>query len=231
MRTVIVLLKDPRPGQVKTRLAAVCGARRAAILYREWIGFVLARLQPLRGPVSVVGYFDGATKDAFAHWDSLVDDWWAQPKGDLGERLAAGFEVAHLGGGPVVAIGTDCLDVDAPLLQNGFEILSHQDVVFGPAVDGGYYLVGCKRPLPPIFDDIAWSRATVLAETIRRLAKPSWRLALLPPWYDVDTLDDWQMLRGHLAALRRAGRPLPAAHPVELLDASIRGVPLRLRGT
>ena len=139
MRTVLVLLKDPRPGQVKTRLAAVCGARRAAILYREWIGFVLARLQPLRGPVSVVGYFDGATKDAFAHWDSLVDDWWAQPKGDLGERLAAGFEVAHLGGGPVVAIGTDCLDVDAPLLRNGFEILRHQPA--GRSVSPGHFFI------------------------------------------------------------------------------------------
>ena len=191
MRTVLVLLKDPRPGQVKTRLAAVCGARRAAILYREWIGFVLARLQPLRGPVSVVGYFDGATKDAFAHWDSLVDDWWAQPKGDLGERLAAGFEVAHLGGGPVVAIGTDCLDVDAPLLQNGFEILSHQDVVFGPAVDGGYYLVGTARHLPGFFQEIPWSTARTLAAHVSHCENNGWSVGMLPTRRDIDTWDDW----------------------------------------
>jgi glycosyltransferase A (GT-A) superfamily protein (DUF2064 family) len=77
--------------------------------------------------------------------------------------------------------------------------------VLGPATDGGYYLVGCGRRPPPIFEDVAWGGPTVLAESVARLADPAWRLALLPPWYDVDTRDDWRMLCGHLAALRRAG--------------------------
>jgi glycosyltransferase A (GT-A) superfamily protein (DUF2064 family) len=91
-------------------------------------------------------------------------------------------------------------------------------VVLGPATDGGYYLLGCGPKVPPIFDGIAWGRATVLRETIARLSAPSWRVALLPPWYDVDTAEDWAMLRGHLAALRRAGIAPLTPHTESLFD-------------
>jgi glycosyltransferase A (GT-A) superfamily protein (DUF2064 family) len=78
-------------------------------------------------------------------------------------------------------------------------------VVMGPSTDGGYYLIGCARRVPPLFEGIAWSTSRVLADTMAALQDPQWRLSLLPPWYDVDTLDDWRMLQGHVAALRRAG--------------------------
>jgi uncharacterized protein len=202
MRTILVLLKDPRPGKVKTRLAAVCGTTRAALLYREWIGLVLARLQPLRESISVVGYFDGTTKDAFAPWDSMVDDWWAQPTADLGERLAAGFDAAHAREGPVVAIGTDCLDVDAPLLRDGFEVLTHHDVVFGPAVDGGYYLVGTARRLPGFFSGIPWSSAHTLAAHLSYCERSGWSVGMLPTRRDIDTWDDWLRHRREEGASR-----------------------------
>ena len=90
-------------------------------------------------------------------------------------------------------------------MQQAFQELERADVVLGPATDGGYYLVGCGRRLPPIFEGVAWSSNRTLGDTIARLTDPAWRLAVLPPWYDVDTPDDWEMLRGHLAAIRRAG--------------------------
>jgi glycosyltransferase A (GT-A) superfamily protein (DUF2064 family) len=90
-------------------------------------------------------------------------------------------------------------------IKQAFAELDRADVVLGPATDGGYYLVGCARRLPPLFEGIAWGGPRVLLDSIRRLAGSSWRLAVLPPWYDVDTLDDWWALRGHLAALRAAG--------------------------
>src|SRR5205807_4997142 len=90
-------------------------------------------------------------------------------------------------------------------VERAFAELEHADVVLGPATDGGYYLLGCNRRLPPLFDGVGWGGARVLAETLARLPADGWRLALLPPWYDVDTLDDWHMLAGYLAALRRAG--------------------------
>src|SRR5947209_5262014 len=80
----------------------------------------------------------------------------------------------------------------------------HADLVLGPATDGGYYLIGCSRPIPGIFAGIAWGGPRVLSDTVARLPE-SCRLALMPPWYDVDTLTDWLALRGQLAAERRMG--------------------------
>jgi len=92
-----------------------------------------------------------------------------------------------------------------PPVQQAFPLLDHADVVLGPATDGGYYLLGAARRVPPIFAGLPWGTSRVLSETTAKLAESSSRLALLPPWYDVDTLADWQMLVGHVAAMRRAG--------------------------
>ncbi len=85
-----------------------------------------------------------------------------------------------------------------------FAALEHADVALGPAADGGYYLIGCRRTVPPIFDGIAWGGPRVLLDTIAHLPE-SFSLAMLPLWHDVDTLADWFALRGYLAAQRRAG--------------------------
>ena len=119
----------------------------------------------------------------------------------------------------MVLVGTDSPTLPLVLVEQAFQELEQADVVLGPATDGGYYLVGCGRRLPPIFEGVAWSSSRTLTDTIARLADPSWRLALLPPWYDVDTGDDWQMLRGHLAAMRRAGLDPGIPHTAALLDA------------
>ena len=128
-----------------------------------------------------------------------------QSEGDLGQRLER-FIVGRLDDGAerVVVIGTDSPTLPPKFIERAFAELGDADLILGPATDGGYYLVGCRRRLP-IFDGIAWGRDSVLAETIGRLSDPRWRLALLPPWYDVDTPEGWAMLRGHVLAMRRAG--------------------------
>jgi glycosyltransferase A (GT-A) superfamily protein (DUF2064 family) len=163
-------------------------------------------------PPEAEGYFAELAGDRF----TLT----AQADGDLGRRLAAFCEdQLRAGADAVVVLGTDSPTVPLDHVEQAFRELERADVVLGPAVDGGYYLLGCAlhpsplspgrgvrgEELPPIFEGIAWGTSRVLADTIARLADPAWRLALLPPWYDVDTLDDWRMLRGHLAALRKAG--------------------------
>ena len=115
-----------------------------------------------------------------------------------------------------VLVGTDSPTLPLEFVDQAFDRLEGAEVVLGPATDGGYYLVGCAGRVPPIFEGIAWGESRVLAETIARLSDPACRLAMLPPWYDVDTLDDWRMLVGHLAALRRAGID-PRAPNVEAL--------------
>src|SRR4051812_4147153 len=108
---ILVFLKNPEPGKVKTRLATTIGPERAAALYREWIGIVLGTLQPLRDRLDVIGFFDGGPVDLFREWHALADCWLPQSAGDLGERLESGFASAHRLGGPVLAVGTDCLEL------------------------------------------------------------------------------------------------------------------------
>src|SRR5262249_62418629 len=75
----------------------------------------------------------------------------------------------------------------------------------GRAREGGSSLLGCVPPLPPLFEGVRWSTPHVLTDTVARLTDGGPQVAVLPPWYDVDTLDDWRMLQGHLSLLRHAG--------------------------
>jgi rSAM/selenodomain-associated transferase 1 len=137
----------------------------------------------------------------------------AQGDGDLGARMARFIAARQRGGASaVVIVGADSPTLPMDYVEQAFTLLQTADVVIGPACDGGYYLIGCGPRLPPVFEGITWGGPRVLAETVAALADPQWRLALLPPWYDVDTPADWDMLCGHLAALRRAGIDPRAPH-------------------
>jgi uncharacterized protein len=198
MPTLLVFLKYPAAGQVKTRLAVSIGPERAAELYREWVGLVLARLEPLRGAVRIIGCFDGAPQAAFAPWDKLVDEWWPQPAGDLGRRLQSGFETWQAGDGRIAAIGTDCLDIDAALLQSAFCALEEADVVFGPTLDGGYYLLGAARRLPGLFDGVPWSTTETLTAHAGLCRQHGWSVEFLPTLRDIDTWEDWLEYNRHI---------------------------------
>jgi rSAM/selenodomain-associated transferase 1 len=189
MPTLLVFLKYPAPGRVKTRLAESLGPVAAANLYRQWIDLVFAQVQPLRGQISVVAYYTGADLPSFSSWHPLADQWWMQPEGELGTRLASGFEKAAQ---PTVAIGTDCLELDSSLLLEAFSGLGKYDAIFGPAQDGGYYLVGTSRHLTGFFTTIPWSSRHTLASHLSHCQRNGWSFSLLRERYDIDTLDDWQ---------------------------------------
>jgi hypothetical protein len=193
--TLLVFLKYPEAGRVKTRLAEEIGATAAAELYRDWIGIVLQNIQPVRPTVHVVGYFAGADVWQFATWNALVDAWRPQPEGSLGDRLAAGFAWAHSRGGSVIAIGTDCLDLAAEHIARSANLLGEADVVLGPATDGGYYLVASQRLVPNLFVNVRWSSPRTLNDQRRQCDRLGLRVALLAELADIDTLDDWLAYR------------------------------------
>ena len=102
--------------------------------------------------------------------------------------------------GLVVAVGTDCLELDARLVRDAFAILKLHDAVFGPATDGGYYLVGTARHLDGFFNGVRWSSPETLIDHTRRCDSRGFSHDFLPTLADIDTWDDW------LAHCRRAGR-------------------------
>jgi rSAM/selenodomain-associated transferase 1 len=195
--------KWPAPGVVKTRLGGApdWGTRVA----RAFLLDTLTRLSAIAAE-RVLAF---APADREADFSALVQGRFGlalQTAGDLGRRLSEFIaQQLQTGARAVVVVGTDSPTLPLPYIERAFAELDTADVVLGPATDGGYYLVGCGPRLPPIFTNVAWSSERVLADTIACLSDPHWRLAVLPPWYDVDTPADWTMLCGHVAALRRAG--------------------------
>jgi uncharacterized protein len=204
-RVLGLFAKQPATGAVKTRLAAATSAEWAAHVATAFLYDTVERLAGIAAR-RVLAF---SPDDAQAYFASVVGNRFElmpQGTGDLGERMARFFS-SQIAAGSVatVLLGTDSPTVPLDLVEQAFAALAQADLVLGPATDGGYYLIGCGPRLPPIFDGIAWSSSSVLADTVARLTEPSWRVALLPPWYDVDTWDDWQMLCGHVAALERSG--------------------------
>lgn len=201
---LLVFLKYPAPGRVKTRLAADLGPHAAARLYRRWIELVFRQLQPLRPDYRLLALYDGAPLGRFAPWLPLADRWLPQHHGNLGQRLDAAFRQIQLDEPgtavpsyprPACAIGTDCLELDPPLIRQAFQLLGTCDVVLGPAYDGGYYLIGTAAFCPRLFDNIRWSTPWTLDDQIRQCRQLGCSYACLPPRRDIDTLDDWRALR------------------------------------
>jgi rSAM/selenodomain-associated transferase 1 len=210
-RVLGLFAKWPAPGAAKTRLCAGRGAEWGARVARAFLLDTVERLAEV-GDRRVLAF---APPTAEADFAALLRDRFAlapQADGDLGRRLA-GFAAEQFaaGAGSLVLVGADSPTLPVEYVERAFAELRGADVVLGPATDGGYYLIGFGRRVPPVFDGIAWGTSRTLADTVARL-DGAWRLALLPPWYDVDTPDDWAMLCGHLAALRRAGADSGARH-------------------
>jgi rSAM/selenodomain-associated transferase 1 len=188
------------PGDAKTRL----GDRGAEIAR----AFLLDSVERF-AQIDVRRVLAFAPADAQQQFADLVQGKFnlvPQLPGDLGQRLR-GFldEQLRAGAESVVFVGTDSPTLPLEYVAEAFTMLARADVVLGPAADGGYYLLGCARRVPPIFHGVSWSSSWVLRDTVAALSDPQWRVSLLPPWYDVDTPDAWEMLRGHVAALRRCG--------------------------
>ncbi len=191
MRRVIVFLKTPRPGLVKTRLASELDAESAAAICRVLIE---RSMEALRNEPSVeIRYApDDAGEETAA---MLRPGWRAMPQGvgDLGERLARAVSAAGQdGAGPIVIVGTDTPDLVAEDLEAAFAAMEEHDVVLGPAYDGGYWLVGMRHPMPELFVGIPWSTPRVLEATMQRAKESGLRVKLLRKLRDIDTLDDWR---------------------------------------
>ncbi len=205
-RVLGVFAKWPVPGGVKTRLGPPAFAARVASAFLRDTLDRLSRVQ--HADQRVLNFAPLASERDFASLTAGRYGLRPQGEGDLGQRLARFCaEVVARGARSVVVVGTDSPTLPVEYVEEAFDKLEPgpNTLVLGPAADGGYYLFGCAGGVPPVFTGIDWSTARVLHQTVARLQDPAWKLVLLPPWYDVDTPDDWELLKGHVAALRRAG--------------------------
>jgi hypothetical protein len=186
-----IFLKYPTPGQVKTRLAEVMGADAAATCYREMADLVLAHTAEADAYRRTLFITPKERILDFVRW--LPDETFLPQRGeDLGARMADAISRLLAQGDCAVLIGSDVPDISAAMIAEAFDHLQHHDLVIGPALDGGYYLIGMKQLHPPLFEDIAWSTPEVLAETLRKAEALGLSCALLPQLADIDTIEDYR---------------------------------------
>ena len=204
-RNLGIFAKQPLAGQAKTRLAQATSPVLAQRVAMALLEDSLDRFSGIQASRAIV--YAPATRTRF--FSQLAQgryDLFPQCDGDLGQRLHHFFAGARRQGySRIIAVGADSPTVPIDYVEQAFAALEVNNVVIGPARDGGYYLIGGDPQEVAMFDDIPWSSARVLEMTIARVHKASARLALLPPWYDVDTAADWATLCADVRAKRLAG--------------------------
>lgn len=218
---LIVFCREPVAGKTKTRLLSHLSPRDAAALAGAFIDDTLAKASqvcPTRliiagtaeSPVLRSSYF---RRQARRFGADLVD----QGSGSLGARMARTLEPFTSDSGALL-IGTDVPSLPITALRQLYLRIRQRRVVLGPSLDGGYYAVGVRGALPPIFSGIRWSSAGVFDETIAHLKRAGRSAAVGPVWHDVDRWPDVLLLCSYLSILKNeAGNPHPCPATASVL--------------
>lgn len=211
-RVILVFLKLPEPGRVKTRLAAGIGAEAALTAYRQMVARVIGQCCRSESDVLAIAFDPAEKRREVAEWlrpylSAFSGEvlWVPQVEGDLGGRLEAAtarvfeqYPEAFLS-----VIGTDCVHLDGEIFAASHEhLVNGSDVVFGPTDDGGYYLVAMKSPQPVLFRGIPWSAENTLAASIAAAESAELTVSQLRSRIDVDTESEWNQVKAELSAQR-----------------------------
>lgn len=187
-KLLIIFVKNPETGKVKSRLANSIGDEKARSVYKK----LLLKTK------DVVKGLDIDKQVCYAEFIDLDDIWendafdkTLQCHGDLGERMKNAFQNAFSNSySKVCLIGSDIMELNEDILTDAFELLEKSDLVIGPSLDGGYYLIGMKSPKENLFENISWSSSSVLEETIATSVDLTLAYSLLPVLNDIDVIDD-----------------------------------------
>jgi rSAM/selenodomain-associated transferase 1 len=205
---VLLFVKYPVKGQVKTRLAAHIGQKKALRLYKNSVLDTLTLLKGLDDPVRI--FFDPANAEKqFKEWLGMEYAYAPQTGADLGQRMKNAFGYCFDEGfQKAILIGSDIPDLPVEFLSEALDALESNEAVIGPSKDGGYYLIGFTQTsfLPVAFDNITWSASTVCRKTQEILRNNKLNVHLLREWSDVDTEVDLQSLlsRNRLTPFRHS---------------------------
>jgi len=204
---LIIFTRYPEAGKTKTRLIPILGKEGAAKLHQQLTeGTICQAKQLLNYPVSIEVHFTGGTKQLMAEWLGNELIYENQITGDLGEKMAAAFQNSfNTGIDQVVIIGTDCPGLHQELIASAFDKLNSQNLVLGPALDGGYYLIGLRKFVPELFRGINWGTEEVFAQTMAIAKNCNLTVAKLIPLADIDRPEDLSILENIPARKIRRG--------------------------
>jgi len=186
---LIVFVKNPEMGKVKTRLARSIGEREALQIYQQLLTLTKEVTDNLNC-IKQIWYSNNI--DDHDLWDSGDYEKYLQKGANLGERMKNAFKHAFEKKRQLrtIIIGSDCADLTPEIILRGFQILKSNDLVIGPSKDGGYYLLGMSSFYPELFEDIAWSTKTVFEKTMQKAQLLDLKTQILPALNDIDTKED-----------------------------------------
>ncbi len=190
---VIIFTRFPEPGQVKTRLIPALGAQGAADCQRQMSEQIIRQVKELQRykAIGLQIHYQGGKAKMMAAWLGDELDYHPQSTGDIGRRMAAAFRRAFAAGNRrIILVGSDCPALSAAILHTAFNKLKRLDLVLGPAMDGGYYLIGLNHPCPALFTDLNWSTGKVLAETLQKAGEQGLSVSQVDTLYDIDRPED-----------------------------------------
>ncbi|MEO6668379.1 MAG: TIGR04282 family arsenosugar biosynthesis glycosyltransferase [Ferruginibacter sp.] len=186
---LIIFVRKPEMGKVKTRLAATVGDEKALEIYIELLTHTHAVTSEIKAD-KFVFYADRIEPDDLWNGEGFTKK--LQGNYDLGGKMKEAFStIFEMGFEKVLIIGSDCLELSGAIIEEAFEVLEKKEVVIGPANDGGYYLLGMKELSPGLFENKQWSTEHVFQETIDDLQNENIDYAVLTTLTDVDTEESW----------------------------------------
>ncbi len=188
--TILLFFKAPRPGFVKTRLAKNLGQETACHIYKHLATATLSIIP--QGWSKTVYYTPNDARSEMKHWLGEDITLQAQSEGDLGDRLSSACKDAfEAGASSVILLGGDCPDIQTEQLHLTSQYLAKNQPVIGPAMDGGYWLLGLPSHTPEIFQKITWSGDSVFQDTLQRFSDLKQKPHELDTLEDVDDLPSW----------------------------------------
>ncbi|AFY60453.1 TIGR04282 family arsenosugar biosynthesis glycosyltransferase [Synechococcus sp. PCC 6312] len=196
---LLIFTRHPEPGRSKTRLIPALGATGAAQLHQTMAEHTLHQArtfaQAIPEPLEIMVWFTGGDLALMQTWLGTGINYQTQPEGDLGARLL--YALGHhfqTTDHPAFVIGTDCPELTVPILTQAQAALTNHDLVIGPAQDGGYYLIGLKKLIPELFQNMAWGSDQVLRKSLTIAQDLGLSTALLPELTDIDRPADLRHL-------------------------------------
>lgn len=197
---VLVFVKFPEAGRVKTRLARRITDARALELYRCFTADILETLSPWGQAVNIC-YHPPEAGERVRQWLGAGHAYQEQKGSDLGARMAGAFaRTFSRGWAKAILVGTDSPDLPRDIIEEALNSLDQRGAVIGPAQDGGYYLIGFRASayFPGIFENISWSSPDVFRKTLDIFERKAMEVHILPRWRDIDEyMDLEQFMRRH----------------------------------
>jgi uncharacterized protein len=199
---IAIMAKEPAVGRTKTRLCPPLTLAQAAMLYQAMLRDTVALVEGLGEAALALAVTPPQALECFRRISPPETILVPVAGADIGACLSQTLTCLLATGHPqALALNSDGPSLPAEYLSQALAQLEEADVVLGPSEDGGYYLIGLKRPRPALFEGIAWSTTQVTVQTLARAEALGLGVALLPAWYDVDTAEDLARLREEISVL------------------------------